>query len=159
MKSLKLLIISIVAVLLLTSSVSAYDQKVIGDYVITSGYDLDLTETQVLAADSQSSVKSNSYSITEGQSRIHIFNPGQNCRRVIIDVDWSDKDNELSLGVESPDTIYDPFYDDIDGRTDGRIYVSISKSSGGYLPEGDWSNTIRGESVSGTEYYKYAVYL
>ncbi|MFA5452975.1 MAG: hypothetical protein WC248_05340 [Candidatus Methanomethylophilaceae archaeon] len=159
MKSLKLLIISMVAVLLLTSSVSAYDQKVIGDYVITSGYDLDLTETQTFIANSQSSLKSDSYSIIEGQSRIHVFNPGHSCRRVIIDIDWSDKNNELRLDVESPDTIYGPFYDGIDGQVDGRIYISISKSSGGYLSEGDWANIIHGESISGTEYYNYAVYL
>lgn len=69
-----------------------------------------------------------------------------------INLKWEDERSNLSLMVYSPKgDIFGPFYDDIDGVSNGQIYFYIRKDDG--LPFGEWWYAVEGEKVNGTQKY------
>lgn len=160
MSTKKILYVLLIMPIFLTGSVSA-SEETCTDYIMTPGYNISLDKiinANLFIPISVNTIKSGTYSITDGQIRNHILNLGQGYKQLIFDVDWQNSDNVLRLNIDSPSVSFGSFYDEDDGRIDGRICIAISRSSGGRLPSGNWENTITGESVTATDYYSYSIF-
>ena len=70
------------------------------------------------------------------------------------DLNWGDPATSLTLTIVAPDATLGPFNDASDGTTNGRIYLSVSKSTG--LTAGTWNFKIYGERVMGVTSYSFA---
>ena len=73
---------------------------------------------------------------TEGATAMYSKNVSDTTPFIIADLYSGDKDDPLSLFIITPDRTIGPFTDASDGRTDGRIYLKISRAGG--LKPGIW---------------------
>jgi hypothetical protein len=73
-----------------------------------------------------------------------------------VDLYWGNPSNSLSLTAIAPDGTIGPFYDSSDGVTDGRIYLTISRTGG--IAPGTWVFRVYGVSVVGTQSYNFVTY-
>lgn len=75
-----------------------------------------------------------------------------------VDLYWGVTANSLSLNVKNPKGVnLGTYKDSADGKTDGRIHISIYPSTG-YVEKGTWVFTVKGDSVSGTQNYRLIFY-
>lgn len=75
---------------------------------------------------------------------------------IVVDLNWGYSPNSLSLLVVAPDGSIGPFYDSSDGSTDGRIYLTISRTGG--ITPGTWKFSVNGDYVNGIQSYNFAAY-
>lgn len=75
------------------------------------------------------------------------------CPGYYLDLNWGNSANSLRLRVYGADgRAWGPFYDNSDGRSDGRILFWVSSPSGTLAP-GTYYHEVFGYCVSGTEDY------
>jgi len=75
---------------------------------------------------------------------------------MVVDLNWVNTANSLSLTIVAPDETLGPYYDLSDGQTDGRISLGISSSAG--LTPGTWKFYVKGDRVSGVQTYNFVTY-
>ena len=74
---------------------------------------------------------------------------------IYTDVSWDNSANSISVTVYTPDGyVLGPVYDNIDGRTNGDIPLSISKSGG--VSPGSYYYQMYGYRISGAQYYTFS---
>jgi hypothetical protein len=94
------------------------------------------------------------YTIRQGQTNWHGKYISQGLPGYYCDLNWGNSANSLQLRIYTADGhVYGPYYDNADGRIDGRIYLWVSKSGG--LPGGTYYHEVYGYRVSGVEDYTF----
>ena len=84
-------------------------------------------------------------SVSQGQTNIHTIYRSSGH---IVDLNWGNTSNSLSLTLCSPfGQNLGTLYDSSDGRTDGRIRISVSNGTG------FWTYYVYGQNVSGSQTY------
>ena len=97
------------------------------------------------------------YTLTQGQTRWHTASVPSGATTFRADLNWGTPANSLALTLYTPDTSsLGPYYDAADGQADGRIYLSVYRSTG--IPSGSWSGKVYGSSIPGTQAYSYSAY-
>jgi hypothetical protein len=97
-----------------------------------------------------------SSSISQGQIVTYSRVISSGTSTMVVDLNWVNTANSLSLTIVAPDETLGPYYDLSDGQTDGRISLSISSSSG--LTPGTWKFYVKGDRVSGVQTYNFVTY-
>ncbi|WAI02190.1 hypothetical protein [Methanogenium organophilum] len=87
-------------------------------------------------------------SIKEGEMKPFHRRMPENLSRFTYDLLWGNTEDSLKLTIFAPDGVMGPYYDDSDGRKNGRIYLQISRPDG--IEPGDWYAVVEGEQVDGT---------
>jgi len=142
-----IVLLMVIGATLCASTVSATIVEEKDGYVVSTAPDLASRDvfasvaSRVSATISQVELDSYSRSVAPGTTAI------------ISDLNWGDTSDSLSLTLVAPDATLGPYYDGIDGQMNGRIYISITKSSG--LPSGTWWNRVYGYQVTGVEDYTF----
>jgi hypothetical protein len=91
--------------------------------------------------------------ITQGQTKWSSFNVPSGSTGVTIDLNWGNSANSLQYTMYAADgSIAGPFYDNADGRIDGRICIYLSKG-GAVIPSGAYYDNVYGYKVTGTQSY------
>ena len=75
---------------------------------------------------------------------------------IIMDLNWGYVPDSLSLTAIAPDGTIGPFYDASDGVTNGRIFMTISRTGG--IAPGKWMFRVYGVSVLGIQSYNFVTY-
>nr|WP_321498002.1 peptidase domain-containing protein [uncultured Methanolobus sp.] len=114
------------------------------------------SETAIDAVSSGSnggiSIMSLSNYITQGETNWHSTYVGTYTDTLTVDLNWGDTSDSLKLYVYSPSNeLFGPYYDNSDGRKNGRIRVNIYNGNG--IEQGTWMYRVYGYSVIGTEDY------
>lgn len=141
------LFVVIVAALLLAPIVSAQSSDKNADLVIEPGYDYTHTGLSIKSMDS----------LVQGETDYFSKYVPAGTSQLVVDLNWGTPANSLALMITSPTGQYGPYHDGSDGRTDGRIVLSITRS-GQALPAGTWTFGIFGERVTGVEDYSFVAY-
>jgi hypothetical protein len=90
-------------------------------------------------------------SATQGEMKpFHRVMP-EGLNRFTYDLFWQDTNSSLKLTIFAPDGKMGPYYDESDGRKNGRIYVQVSRPEG--IAPGDWYAVVEGVSVNGTQQF------
>jgi hypothetical protein len=90
-------------------------------------------------------------SVTQGEMKpFHRVMP-EGLDRFTYDLFWQDTNSSLKLTIFAPDGKMGPYYDESDGRKNGRIYVQVSRSEG--IAVGDWYAVVEGEHIKGTQQF------
>ncbi|MFA6361896.1 hypothetical protein [Methanoregula sp.] len=90
-------------------------------------------------------------SVTQGEMKsFHRVMP-KDLDRFTYDLYWQDQNSSMKLTIFAPDGKMGPYYDESDGRKNGRIYVQISRLNG--ISAGDWYAVVEGEHVKGTQQF------
>ena len=134
---------------------------VIGALVFAPAVSAKIVETKdgyvVTTVDTSSRLPSflpmSSASISQGKTQSYSAYIPNAKTAFTVDLNWGMHSNSLSLTINAPDTALGPYYDDADGKTDGRINLRISKSGG--LASGTWWSHIYGYKVAGLQKYTY----
>lgn len=95
-----------------------------------------------------------SSSIRQGQTLSYSTYVSSGKKRFTSDLNWGNTVNSLALTVETPVGTFGPYYDAVDGTTDGRIILLLTDTSG--LPSGTWWSDIYGQQVSGAQSFSYS---
>lgn len=95
-------------------------------------------------------------SITQGQANWYSRLVTSGTTSMIVDLNWADTSDSLTLTIYAPDGTLGPYYDADDGRIDGRVYLLISQFGG--LTEGTWYYKIYGERIQGSQGYTFVTY-
>jgi hypothetical protein len=72
------------------------------------------------------------------------------------DLNWGYVPDSLSLSVIAPDGTLGPYYDASDSITDGRIFLTFSRTGG--IAPGTWRFKVYGETVLGIQGYNFVTY-
>ncbi|MDE4908152.1 hypothetical protein L0665_05960 [Methanogenium marinum] len=88
-------------------------------------------------------------SIKEGELKPFHRQMPENLSRFTYDLLWGNTKDSLKLTIFAPDGMMGPYYDDSDGKVNGRIYLQISRPDG--IKPGDWYAVVEGEQVDGTQ--------
>jgi hypothetical protein len=117
------------------------------------GYTVTLTKVQPsLLSKSGVSTMSMSSSISQGGYQYYTENINYYTTSYQTYLYWGNPGNSLRLRIVSPDGyLFGPYFDSMDGASDGTICVTITRSSG--IAQGIWSNEIYGYQVSGSQSY------
>jgi hypothetical protein len=94
-----------------------------------------------------------SASISQGQTQWYSTSVPVGKTSFYVDLNWGNPSNSLSLKITAPDATFGPFSDSSDGKTDGRINMRFSKSTG--LASGIWGSSVYGYQVTGTQSYTH----
>lgn len=94
-------------------------------------------------------------SIKEGELKSFHRRMPENLSRFTYDLLWEDAQDSLKLTIFAPDGMMGPYYDDSDGKVNGRIYLQISRPDG--IEPGDWYAVVEGEQVDGTQQFMLLV--
>lgn len=98
------------------------------------------------------------YSIVQGQTRVHTSNIGSGINWLAYDLNWGNSANSLSLTIYTPSGVnLGTYYDNADGSVNGRILLGVYPSQG-YVEQGIWRSSVYGASVSGSQSYTINVY-
>ena len=94
--------------------------------------------------------------ITQGETDWYstVVSPGKTS--ITVDLNWGYVPDSLSLTVIAPDGTLGPYYDAADGITDGRIFLTISRTGG--IAPGTWRFKVYGVHVLGTQSYNFVSY-
>lgn len=88
--------------------------------------------------------------ITQGEWKSHTYSLPAGKSRIEIALSWGNTQNTLSMKIYKPDgSFYGPYYDSFDGIANGVIPLTIN----GNIAAGQWTISINGASVSGTQLY------
>jgi hypothetical protein len=137
----------LVCAIVLISGVSAQDVDTRNGYSVTPAGNLYLP-----AVISPMTVGS----IAQGETDWYSVIVPSGASSITVDLDWGYAPDSLSLTAIAPDGTIGPYYDADDGATDGRIYLTISRTSG--LAAGTWSFNVYGVSVTGIQSYNFVTY-
>lgn len=94
--------------------------------------------------------------ITQGETDWYSVTVPSGKSSITADLNWGYVPNSLSLSVIAPDGTLGPYYDASDGVTDGRIFLTISRTGG--IAPGTWRFKVYGENVLGTQSYNFVTY-
>jgi hypothetical protein len=94
--------------------------------------------------------------ITQGETDWYSVYVPSGKSSITVYLNWGNPSNSLSLTAIAPDGTIGPLYDSSDGVTDGRIYLTISRTGG--IAPGTWSFRVYGVSVTGTQSYNFVTY-
>lgn len=120
-----------------------------GGLIIVSAYDM---QPQFSANAPAGYSALSVYTIRQGQTNWYVKYISQGCPYYIIDLNWGNSANSLQIRVYGADGyVYGPFYDNADGRIDGRIALYVTQSGG--LTGGYYYHEVYGYRVSGIEDY------
>ena len=145
-----IVLLILIGAALFAPAVSAQIGKEKAKYVVAPAYN-------VGSADQFDRLSSRvSATITQGELDSYSTYVSSGTTSMTYDLNWGDTSDSLSLALIAPDATLGPYYDNIDGQTDGRIYITVSRSSG--LATGTWYNRVYGSQVTGTEDYTFSVY-
>ena len=136
----------LICAILLVSGVSAQSVEKIKMYTVTPSGNLHAPTLTPLVTSTISQGQIVAYS--------RVISPGTSS--MIVDLNWVNTANSLSLTIVAPDETLGPYYDISDGQTDGRIALSISSSTG--LTPGTWKFYVKGYQVSGVQTYSFVTY-
>lgn len=95
----------------------------------------------------------NDVTISQGEKDCYSHAVPSGTSQLTADLNWGNSANSLALTITSPTTTIGTFHDADDGAIDGRIHITISKSSD--IESGTWIFLVYGESVSGEEDYTF----
>ena len=120
--------------------------------------DLNLSEKQDLGFEDAVTDKSGyrvighmDQSITQGELKSFHREMPAGLKEFTYDLFWQDTNASLKLTLFAPDGKMGPYYDESDGRKNGRIYVQISRPEG--IAAGDWYAVVEGEHVKGMQQF------
>jgi len=139
-------IVVLICAALLVSGVSAQSVEKTKMYTVTPSGNLHTPTLTPLVTSTISQGQIVAYS--------RVISPGTSS--MIVDLNWVNSANSLSLTIVAPDATLGPYYDLSDGQTDGRIALSISSSTG--LTPGTWKFYVKGYQVSGVQTYSFVTY-
>lgn len=92
--------------------------------------------------------------IEENQTNWHSQNITSYTTALNINLKWKNPSSNLSLKVYSPEgRSFGPFYDNVNGLTNGQIYFFIRRECG--LPMGEWWYAVEGKEINGTQKYYF----
>jgi hypothetical protein len=95
--------------------------------------------------------------ISGGQTNWHKVDISDAVESFNVDLKWQNINDSLRLLLYSPDgKILGPYYDDSDGKTDGRINLNIAHPSG--VASGEWQLKVTDMSTLGTDDYYVKTY-
>ncbi len=95
--------------------------------------------------------------ISGGQTNWHKVDLSNAVKSFNIDLKWQNVNDSLRLLLYSPDgKILGPYYDDSDGKIDGRINLNIANPSG--VASGEWQLKVTDMSTLGTDDYYVKTY-
>lgn len=90
--------------------------------------------------------------ISQGETNIHEKTVGSGLNLLVVDLNWGDSTDSLRLKIYTPSgNVLGTYYDNADGKTDGRIHLYIQNSNG--IEAGNWKYQVYGYKVAGTENY------
>lgn len=95
--------------------------------------------------------------ITQGETDYFSKYVSAGTSQLMMDLNWGTPSNSLSLTANTPAGQYGPYYDNSDGKTDGRIVLKMSRP-GQSLPQGTWNFRVYGNSVTNVEDYSFLTY-
>ncbi len=95
-------------------------------------------------------------SITQGETDWYSVSVPSGKSSITADLNWGYVPDSLSLSVIAPDGTLGPYYDAADGVTDGRIFLTISRTGG--IAPGTWRFKVYGVTVLGTQGYNFVTY-
>ena len=75
---------------------------------------------------------------------------------ITADLYWGYVPDSLVLTAFAPDSTLGPYHDADDGATDGRIFLTFSRTGG--IAPGTWNFRVYGENVLGTQSYSFVSY-
>jgi hypothetical protein len=94
--------------------------------------------------------------ITQGETDWYSVIVPSGAASITANLNWGDTADSLSLTAIAPDGTIGPYYDVSDGVTDGRIFLTISRTGG--IAAGTWYFKVYGESVQGSQGYNFVAY-
>jgi hypothetical protein len=95
--------------------------------------------------------------IAAGQTNWHSASVSEAVKSLNVDLKWSNPDGKLRLMVYTPDgKVLGPYYDDSDGKTDGRINLNIANPSG--VASGEWHLKVTDIDDMGSDDYYVKTY-
>jgi hypothetical protein len=146
MKPKILIMAAVLCTFLLVSGVAAAD---LADerYVVTSGY------SDYVDVVKSISPMATTYSITQGEIDWYSVDVPRDKQKLSVRLDWGDTSDTIALTIYDHTTAVGTYYDSDDGKTDGCICLSISRSTP--LTPGTWYFRVYGEEVEGTEDYTF----
>lgn len=137
----------LVLALVLIPGVSAQSDENNAGYSVTPGENLHLPEVMApLTAGT----------ITTGETDWYSVVVPTGAASLTADLNWGYAPDSLTLTVIAPDGTYGPYHDAADGVTDGRIFLTFSRTGG--IAPGTWMFKVYGENVLGTQSYNFVAY-
>jgi hypothetical protein len=140
-------LVILVCAIVLISGVSAQDVDSGAGYTVTPARNLHLPPVM-----SPLTVGT----ITQGETDWYSWVVAPGTASITLDLNWGYAPNSLSLTAIAPDATIGPFYDASDGVTNGRIFMTISRTGG--IAPGTWKFRVYGVSVVGTQSYNFVIY-
>ncbi len=140
-------LVILVCAIVLVSGVSAQNANTSAAYSATPAGDLHLPAVMSPMT---------AGTITQGQTNWYSVVVPSGKASLTVDLNWGYAPNSLSLTAIAPDGTIGPFYDASDGVTDGRIFLTISRTGG--IAPGTWKFRVYGVSVLGTQSYNFVIY-
>jgi hypothetical protein len=100
-----------------------------------------------------SATSTGAYYTVQGQSRYFSYYVPNNWYGITVDLNWGNSENSLQYTMYAADgSVAGPYYDNADGRIDGRIYICLSRN-GAIIPSGTYYDRVYGYKVTGAEDY------
>jgi hypothetical protein len=91
--------------------------------------------------------------ITQCQAQYYSYYVPNNWHGLTVDLNWGNSANSLQYTLYAADgSEAGPYYDNADGRIDGRICIYLSRN-GAVIPTGTYYDMVYGYKVTGTEDY------
>ena len=140
-------LVFLVCAVVLVSGVSAQNVDHTAGYSVTPAGDLILPRVMSPMT---------AGTITQGQTNWYSVVVPSGKSSITADLNWGYVPDSLTLTVLAPDATLGPYRDASDGVTDGRIYITISKTGG--ITPGTWVFKVYGETVLGTQSYNFVTY-
>lgn len=132
----------LICAIVLISGVSAQDV----DYSVTAGnLHLPATMSPMTAG-----------TITQGETDWYSVVVPSGKTSITTDLTWGYSPDSLTLTVIAPDGTLGPYHDADDGATDGRIFLTFSRTGG--IAPGTWKFKVYGQTVLGTQSYNFVTY-
>jgi hypothetical protein len=132
----------------------------VGTIEINGDLVVDLANLPVDVATADDSVQTEDIynnQIAAGQTNWHSASVDSAVESVNVDLKWENPDGKLRLVVYTPDgKVLGPFYDDSDGKTDGRINLNIANPTG--VASGEWQLKVTDMSTLGSDDYYVKTY-
>lgn len=94
--------------------------------------------------------------ITQGETDWYSVVVPSGKTSITTDLNWGYVPDSLTLTVIAPDGTYGPYHDADDGVTNGRIFLSFSRTGG--IAPGTWMFKVYGETVLGIQSYNFVAY-
>jgi hypothetical protein len=140
-------LVILVCAIMLIPGVSAQDVGLNGGYTVAPAGNLHLP-----AVASPLTVGT----ISQGETDWYSAIVSSGTSSITADLYWGYVPDSLALTVFAPDSTLGPYHDADDGATDGRIFLTFSRTGG--IAPGTWNFRVYGEHVLGTQSYNFVSY-